>query len=247
MLGKFELKINGTRLHDYAGKKGQALLSYLLYHYPRAIQKEVLMETFWPKVSSSSSRNSLNVALHGLRKAFEKYIPASDFLIYKHGAYSLNTDWNIQIDVKQFLKHWRNAQRVERATGVVSAVACYEKALSFYGGALLKEDLYSDWIQGERDNLQETYLAILERLIDYRIEVEEFEVAHHYGEQALRLDPCREHIHRQMMLAHCMSGRRNQAIRQYQRCCEVLDEELNISPSPKTQQMFQKIRDNKLC
>ena len=146
--------------------------------------------------------------------------------------------------IECFLQYWKKAQAIERSTGTYSAISCYEKAISFYTDALLKNDLYSEWIQPERENLQETYIAVLERLIDYRIEMQEYKIANHYGEQALRLDACREHIHMQMMLAHYKSGRRNQAIRQYQRCCEVLKEELNISPSTKTQELFEKIKNN---
>lgn len=247
LMGKLEIFIQGKKMSNLPGKKGQGLLSYLFYHHPRPIAREILMETFWPKVATASSRNSLNVALHGIRKSFEKFLPDSDILIYKNGAYSLNPEWEIKVDVKAFLDHWKKGQSMERSTGIISAISCYEKAASFYTNTLLMDDLYSEWIQPERDNLQETYLAILERLIDYRIDMEEYKLAHHYGEQALRLDTCREHIHRQMMLAHCKSGRRNQAIRQYQRCCEVLKEELNISPAPKTQEMFEKIRSNQLC
>ncbi|MEL6256480.1 MAG: BTAD domain-containing putative transcriptional regulator, partial [Bacteroidota bacterium] len=246
LMGKFEIFIQGKKMTSLPGKKGQGLLSYLFYFHPRPIAREILMETFWPKVATSSSRNSLNVALHGIRKSFEKFSPDSDILIYKNGAYSLNPEWEITVDVKSFINHWKRGQSMETSTGIVSAISCYEKAASFYTNTLLMDDLYSEWIQPERDNLQETYLAILERLIDYRIDMEEYKLAHHYGEQALRIDACREHIHRQIMLAHCKSGRRNQAIRQYQRCCEVLREELNIGPAPRTQEMFEKIRSNQL-
>ena len=52
---------------------------------------------------------------------------------------------------------------------------------------------------------------------------------------------CDETAYRLLMQAYTMQGCRSEAIRQYQRCEQVLQEELGVAPMPETIQVFQDI------
>ena len=55
----------------------------------------------------------------------------------------------------------------------------------------------------------------------------------------LKVDHCDEEAHRQLIRAYAAQGHRSEALRQYQRCQRVLQEELGVQPMPETQRLFQ--------
>ena len=62
------------------------------------------------------------------------------------------------------------------------------------------------------------------------------------GLRLLALDPLRESVHRMLMDLYVRQGRRTAALRQYQRCAEVLRRELGVEPEAATTRRFQEIQ-----
>jgi DNA-binding SARP family transcriptional activator len=65
-----------------------------------------------------------------------------------------------------------------------------------------------------------------------------------YGRSVLRFDRAHERTHRRMMRLQYLAGDRTAALRQYERCCTALDEELGVVPAGKTQRLYQTIFDD---
>ena len=57
----------------------------------------------------------------------------------------------------------------------------------------------------------------------------------------LARDKCWERAYRHLMLAYDRLGDRGQVGRTYQRCTQALKEELNISPSPETHELYERL------
>jgi DNA-binding SARP family transcriptional activator len=57
------------------------------------------------------------------------------------------------------------------------------------------------------------------------------------------VDPLRESMHREVMALHYQRGDRPSALQQYERCREILREELGISPMAPTRHLWQSILD----
>jgi DNA-binding SARP family transcriptional activator len=58
----------------------------------------------------------------------------------------------------------------------------------------------------------------------------------------LALEPWREEMHRQLMKLLVRSGDRSAALRQFERCRQLLAEELDVEPSPDTIALYEQIR-----
>jgi pentatricopeptide repeat protein len=58
------------------------------------------------------------------------------------------------------------------------------------------------------------------------------------AEEALRLEPFRESTYRTLMRAHAAAGNRAEALRVYQRCRDLLAEELGVDPSGETEGLY---------
>ena len=56
------------------------------------------------------------------------------------------------------------------------------------------------------------------------------------------IDMCDERAHRMAMRCHVQLGRPVDALRQYERCCQVLDRELRVQPSRATRELHETIR-----
>ena len=69
----------------------------------------------------------------------------------------------------------------------------------------------------------------------------DFERAIAFGERILSLDNTREKIHRQLMSLYCLAGERNTALAQYNKCVQILRDELDIEPMPETRYLSKMI------
>ncbi|MCA9932357.1 MAG: bacterial transcriptional activator domain-containing protein, partial [Anaerolineales bacterium] len=66
------------------------------------------------------------------------------------------------------------------------------------------------------------------------------------GQQILCYDRARERTHRRLMRSYYLSGDRTGALRQYERCCTVLEDELQVQPDHRTQFLFEQIQNDAL-
>jgi len=75
----------------------------------------------------------------------------------------------------------------------------------------------------------------------------EYDRVRQYAARQLELDPWREEAHRQLMRALALSGQRNVALAQYERCRRALANELGAAPSKETTALFEKIKADDLA
>jgi DNA-binding SARP family transcriptional activator len=68
------------------------------------------------------------------------------------------------------------------------------------------------------------------------------EAALPYARRWLALDPLHEPAHRQLMQLYAQTGRRSAALRQYEECVRILDEELGLAPAEETTALYEQIR-----
>jgi LuxR family maltose regulon positive regulatory protein len=108
-------------------------------------------------------------------------------------------------------------------------------------GPFLVEDMYADWSLIRREQLSQTYLTMCCALADHFLSIGRYEDAVKWANTILSENQFDEVAYRQLMLAYAAQGRRNEALRQYQRCEQVLRNELGVSPMPETKHVFQAI------
>ncbi len=115
-----------------------------------------------------------------------------------------------------------------------------DRAVALYRGDLL-EGWYSDWCLFERERLQNMWLAMLDKLMSYCEATRQYEAGVAYSTRVLRADRAREQTHRRLMRMAYLAGDRTGALRQYERCVQALEEELDVRPSRRTEELHQQI------
>ena len=241
-LGNFQAMIRDRLVDEWPGRKGKSIFAYLAYHSHKRICRDVLMDVFWPKSMRDSARNSLNVAIHGLRKRFQQFDPEGEYIVFSNECYFINPEMEIWTDVNDFGDLWMKAQSVERNHGLDAAAACYDQVASMYTGDFMSDELYEDWSTLERENLKEIFLVALEKISECRFDSGNLAEAISLCKAILERDNCREEIYRRLMCCYQKAGRREKALCVYRQCIRALKDELDAEPSAATTDLYRKIK-----
>jgi DNA-binding SARP family transcriptional activator len=241
LLGAFRVLFNDQALEEWRSSRGKSILKYMLLHYPMPASRDALMETFWPDNSPDSARNSLNVAIHGLRRSFRP-VTKQDVILYEDGAYSLNPAIKLWIDTVAFENHLQNGRRALASEDVNQGLAEFEAATSLYQGNLMEDDPYEDWPVIKREQLRMEYLEVLDTMSHFYFNQGQYSACVTLCKQILKNDRCREDAHCRLMRCYSRMDQDHLALRQYKSCVEALLTDLDVTPSPSTVQLFERIR-----
>lgn len=221
----------------------QGLLAYLILQGTRPCPRQVLAGVFWGDNDEASARNCLNTALWRMRLALEAPPVSEETLLLStpNGEVCLNPEGRVWVDALAFESTIKPALSQPRSSLQITEITALEQCLSLYQGELL-ESFYDDWALRERERMRLLYLSAMECLMHFYQERNELEHSLETGLQLLRQDPLREDIHRAVMRLYNASGRRAQAMLQYERCRELICLELGIDPMPETQMLAAQIQ-----
>jgi DNA-binding SARP family transcriptional activator len=240
-LGPFRVAVNDQPVESWPSGRGRAVFKYLVAHHDRTLPRDVLMDIFWPDASPEAARNSLNVALHGLRQALRM---AADVpvVLFQDGAYRLNPELRLWLDVDEFERRVEAGRRLEAAGQLSAAAAEYEVAAGLYQGDFLAEDPYEEWPVMTCERLRLAYLDTLDRLSQICFGQGQYGLCASLCQRILIQDSCREDAHCRLMRCYSRQRQHHLGLRQYQICVKTLRDELEVEPSPTTTQLYERIR-----
>ena len=238
LLGGFQLRRDGSPLEPVALRAGRSLLAYLVLNRERAHTRDLLAGTFWPDLPDARARRRLSQALWQVQA---RLTPGEDprrrLLATTADTVGINPGADFWLDVDEF--EWT----LEQAAPAAAASRAQEAdllgaAVRLYRGDLL-EGVYDDWATPDRERLRERFLKALERLADLTMSRGDYETALTHARRLAQHDPMREEAHQRVMRLAVLLGRHTDAIRQYELCRRILDEELGEPPSLVTRQIYE--------
>lgn len=243
LLGPFRVERSGRELDLAAARSQKAvrLFKFLVAHRGHPVAREQILEAIWPEADPESADRTFDVTLSTLKRLLDA--PGSPPAIVRRGrGYQINPDVPLICDVDRFAAHlergswwWQRGQH-----GL--AAAEWELAVEAYGGDLMADDPYEDWATAERERLREQYLELLLRLGELDLEAGRCGNAVDRAYRVLNCDPIREAAHRLLMKAHAQQGNRAAAMRDLERCAEILRRELGEQPMEETLELARRIR-----
>lgn len=208
----------------------QALLGFLVMHRSRTFTRGGLARQFWGDVADHKARRCLNTALWRLRTALEPPgIPAGTFLPKSSpGEIGFREDSDHWLDVAEFETRARMVAQCPGTAGRED-VDRLASALDLYTGDLL-DGSCDDWALRERVRFQSLHCKILEWLMAHCARTGQPDLGIDCGQRLLVCDPLREGVHRDVIRLFLENGQRSLALRQYERCCELVSTELGVEP-----------------
>lgn len=244
-LGPFELRRRGLLVTAdvFPRRKALTLLKILLVH-GRQVPKETLMEWLWPEVDPEAGAGRLHVVVHALRQVLEPAAAAraSRFVQGDADGYRFDAAGACLVDLEELRVAIAAGERAERAGEPDAAILAYDEAARLYRGDLLEDEPSAEWCGMEREQLRETFLGVLKRLASLHVRAGDLEQAIERYRRALQADALREEIHQKLIDCLWRAGRRDEALRQYRVCRDLLQHELGVRPLPETERLVERVR-----
>jgi DNA-binding SARP family transcriptional activator len=241
LLGSFRLLKAGAGVPVRSGGKTATLLSSLALRDRHSASREALIETLWPDADASRSGHALSSLVYALRQLLSDALAGASPIVYSGGAYELNIDAGVGVDIVQFDDLARTAERQLREGDTTAAVRYWRQAVALYHGDVCTVD---DGVRTivQRERLRALHLSLLGRLADQSFRKRDYAATLDYALRLLSHDPCREDAHRLTMRCHVRLGERAQALRQYRVCEQILASEFDARPEPATAALFEQVR-----
>jgi DNA-binding SARP family transcriptional activator len=240
-LGEFSVWKHQKKLEEKLWKRDKSLQLFqflLLSAQQKYVHKEQIIDRLW---EDELGDGGFKVALHGLLKVLEpdKQKHADSRIVLRQGnSYKLNTD-KIWVDSLFCMNAIELANRLV-TDSPHEAISLYHQAIDLHKGTFLPDRIYEDWTAIEREKIQLMYQNACINLSELIIEKQPAEVID-LCEKVLNQDRSWEDSYRLMMKAYMHRGNRPMAIKTYQVCEQVLEEEMGLLPLPQTRKLYQKI------
>ncbi|MCB0195744.1 MAG: AAA family ATPase [Anaerolineae bacterium] len=250
-----EIQLLGTPRFTQAGKplklsrrKSIALLAYVAVNrqpYPR----DVIAGLFWPEFDQSAARMNLRRDLSWLRQQLPE-----DILLIDRSDIEFNMKADVRIDVHQLEADLAFPSTHNHSDDTLCA-ECYPvimKAIDLYQGEFMAGFSLADcvefdeWLFFQREQRRQETSTALQRLVEWCCQQSLLEDGIGYGRRWLSLDPLNEPAHRALMQLYAWSDQPAAALRQYEECVRLLDEEFGIAPEPETMTLCEAIKANRL-
>lgn len=223
------------------GRKVWALGAYLAVTQ-RSHSRDHLATLFWPDFDQSGARANLRRELSKLNKLL-----GTEVLRSEQETIEVVASTDLWIDVLQFQRCLAgcstHAGRAE--PGCPACVALLEQAVSLYhadflsGFSLPDSPAFDEWQFFQSENLQQSLNTALEQLV---LAVTDPGKALAYAQRWVALDPLQESAHQAVMRLLAQQGQQSAALRQYERCVEILKQEMGLAPNAATQALYTAIR-----
>ncbi len=209
----------------------------------KALHKEQILDRLWNEDTEGGDA-VFKVALHGINKILEpnkKSHADAQFIIRQGVTYQMdfNDVW-VDSDALESFIALGNQCLTENAQ---AAQMAYREAIDLYQGVYLPNRLYEDWSSDERERLQVLALSAIITLAELLLQSNPMESIR-LAQQALLIDSAWEDAYRILMEAYFLKGNRPMAIKTYQQCEKVLEEEFGIEPLPETKQLLKRIKSH---
>ncbi|MGW8265573.1 MAG: BTAD domain-containing putative transcriptional regulator, partial [Longimicrobiales bacterium] len=211
--------------------KQMAVLAYLALEGRRGfVRRELITALFWAESDLSHGRNALNQVLFALRREL------GEGVLLTRGKHDIGLDpEHLQCDVWSFLA------AIDRGN--------HEAAFGLYEGELLPGfhvnggGEFERWLEEERERLREMAAGAAWRTAHAFLSRRELVNAERTAQRALALVWSDETPVRRFISAMAAAGDRAAALRFYGKFCDRLREELEVTPSPQTLEVVERIRD----
>lgn len=232
--------MSGSELTCALSGKAQELLAYLLLHR-RSHPREKLATLLWQHGSTQRTKAYLRKALWQLRDALGSEAENAPSIVRADDDWiQINPEAPLWVDVMAFEAVFDAVRDCPASEMPREDIRALQEAETLYTGDLL-ENWYDEWCLMERERLRDMFLRMLGRLARCCEHSGAYDTGIQYGLRLLRIDPARERGHRQLMRLRARAGNRVAALRQYERCAEVLDRELGVAPATATRRLRDQI------
>jgi DNA-binding SARP family transcriptional activator len=218
---------------DWKRDKARQFLQILIVHRRKWVHKEQIYEWLWPDTPEDKSASYLKVVYNAVNQALEPNRPrgqAPFFIERTQDTFRINPIARVIVDADLFMEKI-NQDFPDNL----------ESALSLYHGRYFAASEVSEWIVHEEQYYHQQFIMAADHSLKKYIEMEEFQKALDISFRILLEDPFWEQAYRAQMLIFYKQGQISMVHEVYHRCVEIINDQLNVSVSHETEELYQKL------
>lgn len=238
-LGNFQVKRGGEVIpsNGWRREKSRQLFQLLVTYRHSPLDRDQICEHLWPEADLATAQRNFKITLNTLYQVLEPdRDPGKDsaFIVRDGTTYTLRLHSDLWLDSEQFARATREGLKT-------NSMPHLEDAMNLYRGEYLPDSLYETWAAEHRERLSSMFLEAADKLCDLYIQKGKYTEAIDLCQRVLAKDNCWERAYRHLMVAYFELGDRGQFARTYQRCQQALKDELDVTPSQETQELYKKL------
>jgi len=213
-------------------------LFFFLLERDQPTSKESILTALWPEFDEQTNQ-TFHSTLHHLRKVLGEAC-----IVFRAGGYSLDLAacYGDQVfyDVRAFQRYRLEAEQALARQDETGAREAFLNLVALYRGDYGRP-FYNNWCTLRRDELRATYLEARRQLAKLAWHAEAWSESAEHWRHMLLLDNCLEEAHYGLIRCYLHQGKRGAALRQYQSCQKILQQELGIQPGPALQHLYERL------
>lgn len=219
--GETELSAN-----DLGGPKPRHVLEILLLSFGSAVSKTRIMDLLWAGNHPAVAQPTLESYVSVLRRHLQPGSGRAGPVRTVTGGYSMDRSL-VDLDLDRFRSLTKSARQVEPRT----ALELLTEALELASAPLLGDELLPAWAEEERDLHAACVGLARVQAAESALAVGELSKAIAFASTAAKEDPLNERAWTALILGLERNGENTEALRAFDRCRRVMDEELGCAPS----------------
>lgn len=230
VLGNVSVSFKGQHVR-IKSRKSLAVLAYIALNESRQETRERLVGLFWSETEEEKARASLRQTLRELRRCFAEAGYSglqTEKLAIELDPGSFKVDlWDVVHEVEARRVHWLLLSTQRLADRLLENLDDIDPS-------------FRAWLLAKRQTFHDRLLRTLED--DLRDPAVDARTRRQIGEALVNLDPTHEEACRSLMKSRAEEGDVAAALRIYKTLWDLLDEEYDMEPSAKTQQLVAEIK-----
>lgn len=228
VLGPLSIRLGGTVLsaNDLGGPKPRQVLEILLLNFGSAVSKTRMVDLLWSGNPPAVALPTLESYVSVLRRRLQPGGGRTGPLRTVTGGYVIEPSL-VSLDLDRFGTLTKQAGMAAPAV----ALALLTEALELAAGPLLGDELLPGWAEEERALHAERVCQSRVLAAETALLLGEVEKTIGWGREAVREDPLNERAWTALVLGLERNGENTEALRVFERCRKVMDEELGCAPS----------------
>ncbi len=220
------------------GRQGRLVL-VLLASAPRPWDRDAIAEVLWGEKVPDAWEAALAAVVSKLRKIFtELGFDGQELLQSGHGSYGLHLPAGTWVDLRAAINALDMAEGLIRHGDPRDAWSHATVATTVFRRPFLAGE-HGTWVEQMRRDIHEYQVRAFDVVAQVWLSLDNPTAAVYAAQRVVDLAPYRETAHARLMEAHLAAGNRAEALRVYNRLRGLLAETLGITPSPRTEALYE--------
>ena len=235
VLGRFSVVVNDQPMaYSLSHKKPFDLLQAQVVFGAHKVPAERLTEALWPEAEGDAAHQALKINVHRLRKLLPEGV-----ILWSEGQLTLDVR-RVWVDLQVLEGELHHLEEISTTDPQRDQTSRIHRIFSLHRHGLLPGNS-QHWTLAVRERLHNRTLRLIARAIEPLESLDPAATAVIY-EKAIELDPLREALYQGLIRCHQQSHQPAEGLRIYQRCRDILQRELGLTPSPATEALHQLLK-----